>query len=108
MNAEQLIDQYLAELAPRISQATKQAKKRGYSISKGDTLSGADLLQLKPKQGILVKGRRAVVVDVTSKGDKVELIYVKGAKAFGKEQYLDVKKTDKETPVQFYTKEFEV
>lgn len=68
-------------------------------IVRGDTLSGSDVAKLKSKEHIFVNGKHAVVIDVNVKGDNVELVYVKGRKAFGREQYLDVKKSDSTTPV---------
>ena len=85
-NVEQLIDLYLTE-----------------KIVKGQFLSGKQVAALSPKQHIFVDGKHAVVVavNVDFKKKSAELIYVKGRKAFGKEQYLDVAFTNKETFVQF-------
>lgn len=71
--AEQLIDTYLDE-----------------KVVKGKELSGKEVANLKAKQHIFIKGKHAVVVAVNKQGDNVELVYVKGRKAFGKEQYMDV------------------
>ena len=59
-------------------------------VVKGDKLSGKQVSQLKSKQHIFVNGKHAVVVDAKVNGKNVELVYVKGRKAFGKEQYLDI------------------
>lgn len=59
-------------------------------IVAGQALSGREVSQLRPKQHIFVRGQHAVVVDVTTRGNNVELVYVKGRKAFGREQYMDI------------------
>lgn len=68
-------------------------------VVKGDELSGREVAQLKAKQHIFIKGKHAIVVDVNKKGNTAELVYVKGRKAFGKEQYLDVPLSAKSTGV---------
>lgn len=83
MIAEQLIDKYLNE-----------------KLVPADSLSGKDIAKLKGRENIYVNGRRAVVVSVSTKGNTVELIYVKGRKVFGKEQYLDISLNATTTPVQ--------
>ena len=91
MNAEQLIDQLL--------------EGRGGKLVKGKVLSGAEVAALSPKQGILVNGKRCVVIDVNKKGNIIELVYSKGVRKFSKDLFLEVRITDKTTPVQAYTKE---
>lgn len=89
MNAEQLIDTYLCE----------KPKK---SIVKGPFLSGKQVAALSDKQHIFIDGKHAVVVsvDVSVKSKKSELVYVKGRKAFGREQYMDVPYNDMKTNIQ--------
>ena len=88
--AEQLIDELL--------------EIRYGAVQKGAALTGADVAALAARQHILVDGQRSVVVDVSKKGNEVELVYIKGAKKFGKEKFLVVQMSDKETPVQLYTR----
>ncbi len=86
--AEQLIDSYLSGVSEK--------------IVKGQFLSGKQVAALDPKQHIFVDGKHAVVVavNVDFKRKSTELVYVKGRKAFGKEQYLDIAFTNKETFIQ--------
>lgn len=83
MTAEELIDLALSE-----------------KLVKGDHLSGKEVAALKPKQRVFINGKHAVVIDVNKSGNNIELVYVKGRKAFGKEQYLDVELASSKTPVQ--------
>ncbi len=94
MTAEQLIDQLLE---------AKQKTKYG-AVVKGDELSGSEIASLRPKQAILVKGKRAVVLGVVSKGNNIELTYAAGAKTFSRDRYLTIKKTDQKTSVQHFTR----
>lgn len=103
LTAEQLIDKFL-ETNDRLSRSMRASKKRGYGVEKGRVLTGAEVASLSPKQGILVNGKRAVVISVNTKGSGVELVYTVGAKSFGKEKYLDLSKTDQKTPIQYYQK----
>ena len=94
MNAERLIDELL------------EARMR---IVKGDFLSPREVLGLRSKQGVLVRGKRAVIVDISSFKDRggvemLSVIYIKGAKSFGREQSLVVPMSDRETPIQLYKK----
>ena len=74
-------------------------------VIKGDFLSGREVGALRPKQGILINGRRAVVIDVGDKGKEVELIFAYGVKSFKGESYVTVRKQDSATPVQLYSRE---
>ena len=66
---------------------------------KGEPLSGKEVAKLRSKEHVFVRGRHSVVVDVNVRGSNVELVYVKGRKAFGKEQYLDLRLGDRTTEV---------
>ena len=59
-------------------------------IIKGPELSGQEVTLLKYREHIFINGKHAVVIDVKHRGNNVELVYVKGRKAFGREQYMDV------------------
>lgn len=79
-------------------------EKKPGAVVKGETLSGSDVAALKPKQGILVDGRRAVVIDVEKSGSDVTLIYSKGVRKTGRDKIITVSVSDKETPVQYYSR----
>lgn len=66
---------------------------------KGDVLSGKEVAKLTHRQHIFVNGKHSIVVDVNVRGDNVELIYVKGRKKFGREIYMDLKLSDRKTPI---------
>lgn len=68
-------------------------------ILKGEEMTGREIASLKPREHIFVKGKHAVVVDVSVKGLNVELIYVKGRKAFGREIYMDIPYDDRRTGI---------
>lgn len=59
-------------------------------IIKGPELSGREVADLKYREHIFVNRRHAVVIDTKVKGNTVELVYVKGRKAFGPELYMDI------------------
>ena len=69
-------------------------------ITKGEFLTGREVAQLSQREHIFVKGRHAAVVDVNRKGNIIELVYVKGRKAFGREQYMDIPFNDMKTVIQ--------
>lgn len=73
-------------------------------VVKGEFLTGREVAQLKQRQHIFIRGRHAVVVDVNRRGPNVELVYVKGRKAFGNEIYMDVPFNDMKTVIQMGVK----
>lgn len=72
-------------------------------IQKGQYFKPVDLLSLRPKQGVLIGGKRAVVIDVNKRGSDIEFTYVKGRRVFGKEVTLVLKATGPATNIQPYT-----
>lgn len=63
-------------------------------------LSAKEVAALKSKEHIFVNNLHSVVVDVATRGSNVELVYVVGRKAFGKEQYMDIPLATSRTVIQ--------
>jgi hypothetical protein len=83
---------------------TNLLEGRSGRMTKGEFLTGSQVAALKPKQGILINGRRAVVIDVVRQGNNVELTYARGARSFSKDLLLIIRIQDKITPVQMYAR----
>jgi len=92
MLAEQLIDKYLSN---------KSLNER--KIVKGEALSGKEVAYLlEPKQAILIKNKRGVVIDVNVEDNQVELIYALGVRSF-KERYYVCNLNDPSTDIKLYS-----
>jgi len=99
--AEALIDELLEGwrvAGPRPGFVTKPNR---LSV-KGESLSGAEVASLKPRDSIIVDGYRSRVIEVQRKGSEVTLVYVKGASSFGAERFLVVNYNDSVTAVQLF------
>ena len=105
--AEHLIDILLGEAQHWPKPPRGFTTKPKATVTKSDFLSGSDVAALAPKQGIIVNGKKGRVIDVTTKGNEVVLTYVRGAKSFSKELSLVFNKTDKKTPIQYFTKSYD-